>query len=137
MLLLQSLCLKPSSFILFNFNSNSRLLHFSTLRPFSSSATVSPPSKTIIYSTHGEPDAVTKLVEVPGVEVKENEVCVKMLAAPINPSDINRIQGVYPVRPQPPAVSGCEGVGQVYSVGQAVTTLSPGDWVIPYPPSFG
>ncbi|KAK7261411.1 hypothetical protein RIF29_27721 [Crotalaria pallida] len=137
MLLLRSLCLKPSSFTLLNFNSNSRLLHFSTLRPFSSSATVSPPSKAIIYSTHGEPDAVTELVEVPGVEVKENEVCVKMLAAPINPSDINRIQGVYPVRPQPPAVGGYEGVGEVYAVGQAVTTLSPGDWVIPSPPSFG
>ncbi|MED6180063.1 hypothetical protein PIB30_006877 [Stylosanthes scabra] len=60
-----------------------------------------------------------------------------MLCAPINPSDINRIQGVYPVRPQPPAVGGYEGVGEVYSVGSAVTSLSPGDLVIPSPPSFG
>lgn len=34
-----------------------------------------------------------RMVEVPSVEVKENDICVKMLAAPINPSDINRIQG--------------------------------------------
>ncbi|KAG4945307.1 hypothetical protein JHK87_041314 [Glycine soja] len=60
-----------------------------------------------------------------------------MLAAPINPSDINRIQGVYPVRPDPPAVGGYEGVGEVHSVGSSVTSLSPGDWVIPSPPSFG
>lgn len=33
------------------------------------------------------------MVELPPVEVKENDVCVKMLAAPINPSDINRIEG--------------------------------------------
>lgn len=27
------------------------------------------------------------------MELKANDVCVKMLAAPINPSDINRIEG--------------------------------------------
>ncbi|KAE9585730.1 putative trans-2-enoyl-CoA reductase (NADPH) [Lupinus albus] len=108
----------------------------SVTRAFSAAVTISPPSKAIIYSTHGEPKAVTKLVSVPGIEVKENEVCVKMLAAPINPSDINRIEGVYPVRPEPPAVGGYEGVGEVYSVGSSVNTLSPGDWVIPSPPSF-
>ncbi|XP_061352037.1 enoyl-[acyl-carrier-protein] reductase, mitochondrial [Gastrolobium bilobum] len=101
------------------------------------SSAVSPPSKAIIYEVHGPPDAVTRLVEVPPVEVKENDVCVKMLASPINPSDINRIQGVYPVRPEPPAVGGYEGIGEVHSVGSAVTSLSPGDWVIPSPPSFG
>lgn len=45
--------------------------------------------------------------------------------------------GVYPVRPQVPAVGGYEGVGEVHSVGSAVKGLSPGDWVIPSPPSFG
>lgn len=34
-----------------------------------------------------------RMVKVPSVEVKENDICVKMLAAPINPSDINKIQG--------------------------------------------
>ncbi|XP_020422360.1 probable trans-2-enoyl-CoA reductase, mitochondrial isoform X3 [Prunus persica] len=60
-----------------------------------------------------------------------------MLAAPINPSDINRIEGVYPVRPQVPAVGGYEGVGEVHSVGAAVKGFLPGDLVIPSPPSFG
>ncbi|RZB84097.1 Enoyl-[acyl-carrier-protein] reductase, mitochondrial isoform B [Glycine soja] len=124
------------------FNFKSSLIHGGrgktlTTRAFSSSAAVSPPSKAIVYEAHGEPDTVTKLVEVPAVEVKEKDVCVKMLAAPINPSDINRIQGVYPVRPEPPAVGGYEGVGEVHSVGSSVTSLSPGDWVIPSPPSFG
>lgn len=101
------------------------------------SALLSPPSKAIVYDQHGCPDSVTRVVEIPPVEVKANDVCVKMLAAPINPSDINRIEGVYPVRPPVPAVGGYEGVGEVHSVGSAVKGLEPGDWVIPSPPSFG
>lgn len=47
------------------------------------------------------------------------------------------LAGVYPVRPVPPAVGGYEGVGEVYNVGSGVKGLFPGDWVIPFPPSFG
>lgn len=101
------------------------------------SAIMSPPSMAVVYDQQGPPDQVTRMVEVPPVEVKENDVCVKMLAAPINPSDINRIEGVYPVRPPVPAIGGYEGVGEVHSVGSSVKNLSPGDWVIPSPPSFG
>ncbi|KAE8038936.1 hypothetical protein FH972_011398 [Carpinus fangiana] len=108
-----------------------------TLRVRAFTATMSPPSKAVVYEQHGPPDTVTRVIELPPVEVKENDVCVKMLAAPINPSDINRIEGVYPVRPQVPAVGGYEGVGEVHSVGSAVKGLSPGDWVIPSPPSSG
>lgn len=98
---------------------------------------MSPPSKAVVYDQQGPPDAVTRVVELPPVQVKENDVCVRMLAAPINPSDINRIEGVYPVRPEVSAVGGYEGVGEVYSVGSAVKDFSPGDWVIPSPPSSG
>ncbi|XP_058780165.1 enoyl-[acyl-carrier-protein] reductase, mitochondrial-like [Vicia villosa] len=132
MKMLRSLTLQPSS-LLFKFNFNMSTVV--NTQAFSSAA--SPPSKAVVYEAHGQPDEVTKLVNIPGVELKENDVCVKMLAAPVNPSDINRIQGVYPVRPEPPAVGGYEGVGEVYSVGSAVTSFSPGDWVIPSPPSFG
>nr|XP_016813161.2 enoyl-[acyl-carrier-protein] reductase, mitochondrial isoform X7 [Pan troglodytes]XP_016813164.2 enoyl-[acyl-carrier-protein] reductase, mitochondrial isoform X7 [Pan troglodytes]XP_016813192.2 enoyl-[acyl-carrier-protein] reductase, mitochondrial isoform X7 [Pan troglodytes]XP_054520886.1 enoyl-[acyl-carrier-protein] reductase, mitochondrial isoform X7 [Pan troglodytes] len=54
-----------------------------------------------------------------------------MLAAPINPSDINMIQGNYRLLPELPAVGGNEGVAQVVAVGSNVTGLKPGDWVIP------
>ncbi|PPR80786.1 hypothetical protein GOBAR_AA39930 [Gossypium barbadense] len=93
------------------------------------STIMSPPSKAVVYEHHGPPDSVTRMIELPPVEVQENQVCVKMLATPINPSDINRIEGVYPVRPQVPAVGGYEGVGEVYSVGSAVKGLSPGDLI--------
>ncbi|THG07522.1 hypothetical protein TEA_006412 [Camellia sinensis var. sinensis] len=109
--------------------------HAFSIRPFS--AIMSPPSTAVLYDHHGPPDTVTRVVEVPPVELKETDVCVKMLAAPINPSDINRIEGVYPVRPQVPSVGGYEGVGQVHSLGSAIKGISPGDWVIPSPPSSG
>lgn len=87
------------------------------------SANMSPPSTAVVYEHHGLPESVTRsepfhlpvywqlwwkneksenwvfeflfgrVIELPPVEVKENDVCVKMLAAPINPSDINRIEG--------------------------------------------
>ncbi|XP_023075186.1 enoyl-[acyl-carrier-protein] reductase, mitochondrial isoform X2 [Piliocolobus tephrosceles] len=60
-----------------------------------------------------------------------SDVRVKMLAAPINPSDINMIQGNYGLLPELPAVGGNEGVAQVVAVGSSVTGLKPGDWVIP------
>ncbi|KAJ0921329.1 putative trans-2-enoyl-CoA reductase (NADPH) [Helianthus annuus] len=101
------------------------------------SALMSPPSTAVFYDHHGPPDTVTKIIKLPPVEIKANDVCVKMLAAPINPSDINRIQGVYPVRPQPPAVGGYEGAGLVHSVGSAIRDLSPGDLVMLSPPSPG
>lgn len=117
--------------------SNSLLNRNQTLTIRAFSAIMSPPSKAVVYELHGPPDTVTRVIDRLPVELRENDVCVKMLAAPINPSDINRIQGVYPVRPQVPAVAGYEGVGEVHSIGSAVKDLIPGDWVIPSPPSSG
>uniref|UniRef100_A0A251UM60 Enoyl-[acyl-carrier-protein] reductase, mitochondrial n=1 Tax=Helianthus annuus TaxID=4232 RepID=A0A251UM60_HELAN len=101
------------------------------------SALMSPPSTAVVYDHHGPPDTVTKIIQLPPVEIKANDVCVKMLAAPINPSDINQIQGVYPVKPQLPTVGGREGAGVVHSVGSAIRDLSPGDLVMVSPPSAG
>ena len=69
-----------------------------SLRAFSSAAALSPPSTAVVYDQHGPPDTVTRITELPPVEIKENDVCVKMLAAPINPSDINRIEGLLLLR---------------------------------------
>lgn len=55
-----------------------------------------------------------------------------MLAAPVNPADINTIQGTYAVQPPLPAVPGNEGVGEVVAVGEGCAgSLQPGDRVIP------
>lgn len=73
-------------------------------------------------------------------------VLLKTLATPINPADINQIQGSYPSKPPftsllgtaaPSAVGGNEGCFQVESVGPSVKTLSKGDWIIMKNTGFG
>ncbi|XP_039714638.1 enoyl-[acyl-carrier-protein] reductase, mitochondrial isoform X2 [Pteropus medius] len=84
----------------------------------------------LVYERHGHP---TKAIELKNLEltaVGGSDVHVKMLAAPINPSDINMIQGNYGFLPKLPAIGGNEGVGQVVAVGSSVTRVKPGDWVI-------
>ena len=49
----------------------------------------------------------------------------------------NLLLGVYAVRPPLPAVGGGEGVGVVTCVGEDVSTLSNGDWVIISRPGLG
>ncbi|KFU83692.1 hypothetical protein M959_14432, partial [Chaetura pelagica] len=67
----------------------------------------------------------------------DSDVHVKMLAAPINPADINMIQGTYALLSPLPAVGGNEGVGEVLEVGRHVKALEPGDWVIPASSGLG
>lgn len=43
--------------------------------------------------------------------------------APINPSDINTVQGKYPLSPPLPGVPGHEGVGEVTAVGPQASGL--------------
>uniref|UniRef100_A0A4W5KBW0 Enoyl-[acyl-carrier-protein] reductase, mitochondrial n=1 Tax=Hucho hucho TaxID=62062 RepID=A0A4W5KBW0_9TELE len=67
----------------------------------------------------------------------QHSVRLRMLAAPVNPADINMLQGTYPILPVFPAVGGNEGVGEVVEVGRKVTSLRPGDWAIPWDSGFG
>jgi trans-2-enoyl-CoA reductase len=55
---------------------------------------------------------------------------VKMRAAPINPADLNQIEGKYPVRAQLPATPGFEGAGIVAEVDRDVTNVAVGALVI-------
>jgi trans-2-enoyl-CoA reductase len=59
-----------------------------------------------------------------------------MTAAPINPADLNSIEGKYPVRPPLPATPGMEGAGTVVEVGSGVRNLALGTSVI-LPHGFG
>ena len=66
-----------------------------------------------------------------------NQVHVQMLLAPINPADINQIEGSYAFIPPIPFVAGNEGLGQVLSVGSSVKNFKAGDWVLPAPAGMG
>lgn len=92
----------------------------------------------VIYSEYGDPNKVlkTEKFKLPK-DLKENEVLLRMLMAPVNPSDINMIEGSYFLKPKLPAVVGNEGVAEVLDIGTNVKCLKPGDWVIPSQAGFG
>ncbi|XP_051577554.1 enoyl-[acyl-carrier-protein] reductase, mitochondrial-like [Myxocyprinus asiaticus] len=94
-------------------------------------------STAVYYRNHGDPSQVIQLKSFDLPHVSSECVLVKMLAAPINPSDLNMIQGTYAILPDLPAVGGNEGVGQVMEVGDKVKTLKVGDWVIPRDAGLG
>ena len=83
-----------------------------------------------VYETHGNPADVlrveTRLWPTPAAD----EAVVKMSAAPINPADLNQIEGKYPVRPELPATPGFEGAGVVVESGTDVKGLTSGALVI-------
>ncbi|MGI8821488.1 MAG: MDR family NADPH-dependent oxidoreductase [Chthoniobacterales bacterium] len=90
-------------------------------------------SKTIraaVYETHGNPTKVLRVVEQPWPVPGAAEAVVRMSAAPINPADINAIEGKYPVRPTLPATPGMEGAGVVVGMGAAARGVALGDLVI-------
>lgn len=60
-----------------------------------------------------------------------DDVLLDMLAAPINPADINVIEGAYGDLPELPATIGNEGVGRVALTGSNVTHLKTGQCVLP------
>lgn len=49
-------------------------------------------------------------------KLEADQVRVRWMGAPINPADINQVQGVYPVKPPLPAVGGIEGFGEIEEV---------------------
>lgn len=91
----------------------------------------------VIYQEHGDPTKVLEVVETTLSKPKKSQVLIKMLASPINPADINMIQGTYPIKPELPAIGGNEGVGEVVSVGSKVEGLNVGDRVLPSKPGLG
>ncbi len=73
--------------------------------------------KAIQFEVSGEPSQVLKCISAGIPEPQHGEVLVKMLASPINPSDLMYIRGRYTVLAQCPARPGFEGVGVVEHSG--------------------
>lgn len=89
-----------------------------------------------VYETHGNPADILRVVEQEWPAPGPGDAVVKMAAAPINPADLNAIEGKYPIRPTLPATPGMEGAGVVVEIGQSVTNVKVGDQVI-LPHNFG
>lgn len=69
--------------------------------------------KAVVFDAFGDPEQVLKVRDVPAPTPGPGEVRVRMLASPINPSDLLMIRGTYGKQPPLPATPGFEGVGVV------------------------
>lgn len=88
-------------------------------------------AKCINFYEFGSPKDVLK-VEYKKIESpKEKEVLVRMLARPVNPSDLIPIRGAYSHRISLPNIPGYEGVGIVEEVGPLVSISLIGKRVLP------
>jgi len=85
----------------------------------------------IVYEAHGNPAEVLQLKKQSWPQPAPDDVIVQMLAAPINPADLNAIEGKYPGRREVPVVPGFEGAGIVVELGANVKNLKQGVLVIP------
>ena len=86
--------------------------------------------KVVAYEQHGNPTDVLQIKTEPWPKPAAGEVIVQTRAAPINPADINAIEGKYPGRREVPNVPGFEGSGIVVEIGGNVSTISKGALVI-------
>jgi mitochondrial enoyl-[acyl-carrier protein] reductase / trans-2-enoyl-CoA reductase len=97
-------------------------------------------AKSLVFSKTGTPNEVLSLHTHSLSAPHNNLITLRTLAAPLNPADINQIQGTYAAKAtmhttlgtaQPSAVPGNEGVFEVLATGSNVTGIEKGDWVIP------
>ncbi|EMG49510.1 ETR1 Enoyl-[acyl-carrier-protein] reductase 1 [Candida maltosa Xu316] len=103
------------------------------------------------YVTPWDADLTTltqeTIFEIDESRLETNDMVVKTLATPINPSDVSQILGGYnkPIansrlgtkESHPVHVGGNEGVFEVIHVGSEITNYKVGDIVIPKMPGFG
>jgi NADPH:quinone reductase-like Zn-dependent oxidoreductase len=115
-------------------------------------------SRALTLTTHGPPSSVLKVRSIP-LQLDETSMMLQVLAAPVNPSDINMIEGTYPIKPnwihpsssslsllpsvggsERFAVAGFEGVAKVLAVGTrfdgGYSQFKVGDWVVPINQGF-
>ncbi|KAJ6153753.1 hypothetical protein N7470_006712 [Penicillium chermesinum] len=82
-------------------------------------------AKALVYSKYGEPKDVLRLHKHSISAPHGTQVNLRLLTAPMNPADVNQIQGVYPGKPpfdntlgtgEPAAVGGNEGAFELIRI---------------------
>src|SRR5215472_571478 len=86
--------------------------------------------RSIRFRQYGEPAKVLAVEERPVPEPTQGEARVRMLATPVNPSDLLYVRGLYGgVEAQFPAPAGFEGVGIVDDLGPGAEDVARGQRV--------
>jgi mitochondrial enoyl-[acyl-carrier protein] reductase / trans-2-enoyl-CoA reductase len=75
-------------------------------------------AQAIRYHEYGKPLDVLRFEDIEVQDPGVGEVCVRLLAATINPSDLGMIGGSYGRLAALPATAGREGVGEIAAVGE-------------------
>lgn len=88
-------------------------------------------NRLIYCDAFGDPKEVLKIKEKTIVPPQTDEVLVRMLARPINPSDLIPVRGSYAHRIPLPYIPGYEGIGVVEDVGLSVGKGFIGKRVLP------
>lgn len=99
-----------------------------------------------MFSQPGNPSAVLSSLTYPPLSpAAPDTINIRFILSPINPADINVIEGVYPSKPtltsslttsgkgsqdHPVFVAGNEGLAEVTDVGDGITGLEKSDWVV-------
>jgi mitochondrial enoyl-[acyl-carrier protein] reductase / trans-2-enoyl-CoA reductase len=86
---------------------------------------------TSFLTAFGKSADVLGLKERPRPRPDKGEILLEMLAAPVNPADLNVIEGKYGELPALPAIIGNEGVGRLIELGVGTNGFSEGDLVLP------
>jgi NADPH:quinone reductase-like Zn-dependent oxidoreductase len=73
--------------------------------------------KAIVFDRFGDPGEVLQVRDIPVPDPGPGQVRVRMIASPINPSDLLVVRGQYGRLPALPATPGFEGVGVVEAAG--------------------
>lgn len=76
--------------------------------------------KAVVFEKCGEPSEVLTVCETKTTQPQRGEVRIRMLASPVNPSDLLFIRGEYGKSPKLPASPGFEGVGIVEESGGGI-----------------
>jgi NADPH:quinone reductase-like Zn-dependent oxidoreductase len=76
--------------------------------------------KSVMFDSFGDPEQVLLLKEISQPSPGPGKVLVRMIASPINPSDLLFVRGQYGRRPDLPSSAGFEGVGIVESTGPGI-----------------
>jgi NADPH:quinone reductase-like Zn-dependent oxidoreductase len=82
------------------------------------------------YHSTGNPAEVIQVDAVPYDLPGPGQVRLQMLYAPINPADLNMLEGKYGEARPLPDVPGNEGAGRVIELGEGVTNLALGQIVL-------
>lgn len=101
-------------------------------------------NRAIYFEKTGDPSHVLSALTFPSLPAPPSgSVNVRFRLSPINPSDVNVVEGVYPSKPSGTQslaeghsldnsiyVPGNEGLAEVTDVGSGVAGLQRGDWVV-------